>query len=435
MWRHAARPRPGWERIVTEQGLVFPTTRTPDGGTVPYWNESAWYEVTLDEVEMLEAATEELWALCLDAVAHMATSLSDERLGLPAGSLELVRESVRREDPAVYARFDLAYGADGTVKMLEINGDTPTGLVETGVAQWRWIEDVLPEIDQWNSLHDRLVDRWRQLRASGALDGDRVHFLYELGVDGAYDDGEIEMTTHYLMDCAVQAGLTAMAHPIAEVGWNPDTRDFRDVHDQPIRNAFKLYPWEAMLADEFGRHLLERHEERPVRWLEPAWKMLLSTKALLPVLWERNPGHRLLLPAYFDEPGELTDWVRKPLHGREGDNVHVHLADGTDVARPGTYGDEGFVYQQYAPLPVYDGNYVVLGSWVVGGEAAGMIVRESDEMVTDYYSRVVPHAISDGLSPDDATVRAWLAGRVGPEAPRLTAAPQDAAGDPGVGNR
>jgi glutathionylspermidine synthase len=420
MWRHAARPRPDWERIVTEQGLIFPTTRTPDGGTVPYWNEAAWYEVTLDEVEMLEAATEELWALCLDAVAHMATSMTDERLGLPAGSLDLVRESVRRGDPAVYARFDLAYGADGTVKMLEINGDTPTGLVETGVAQWRWIEDVLPEIDQWNSLHDRLVDRWRELRASGALDGDRVHFLYELGAEGAYDDGEIEMTTHYLMDCAVQAGLTAMAHPISEVGWNPDSRDFRDVHDEPVRNAFKLYPWEAMLADEFGRHLLDRDEKRPVRWLEPAWKMLLSTKALLPVLWERNPGHRLLLPAYFDEPGELTDWVRKPLHGREGDNVHVHLADGTDVEMPGTYGAEGFVYQQYAPLPVYGGNYVVLGSWVVGGEAAGMIVRESDEMVTDYFSRVVPHAISDGLSPDDATVQQWLAGRVGPEAPRLS---------------
>jgi glutathionylspermidine synthase len=246
-----------------------------------------------------------------------------------------------------------------------------------------------------------------------------VHFLYDLGEGEAYDGGEMEMTVHYLMDCAVQAGLTVMAHPIAQVGWNPDTRDFRDAHDRPIRNAFKLYPWEQMLAEDFGRLLLDGAEARPVRWLEPAWKVLLSTKAILPVLWERHPGHRLLLPAYFDGPRDLTDWVAKPLHGREGDGIRIHLSDGHEVTMPGVYGDEGWVYQEYAPLPVYGGNYVVLGSWVVGGEAAGMLVRESDDMVTDYFSRVVPHAISDGLSPDDAQVQEWLAGRVSAQAPTL----------------
>ncbi|KQP65473.1 glutathionylspermidine synthase family protein [Nocardioides sp. Leaf285] len=419
MWRHASRPRPEWERIVTEQGLIFPVTPTPEGRTVPYWNESAWYEVTLDEVELLEAATEELWAMCVDAAGHMAATMTDERLGLPPGSLALVRRSIERGDPAVYARFDLAYGAEGSVKMLEINGDTPTGLVETGVVQWRWIEDVMTDIDQWNSVHDRLVARWRDLLVSGELEGDHLHFLYDLGGEGEYDGGEMEMTVHYLMDCAVQAGWTVMAHPIGEVGWNPDTRDFRDVHDRPIRNAFKLYPWEDMLGEEFGRLLLDEAETTPVRWFEPAWKVLLSTKAILPVLWERNPGHRLLLPAYFDEPRDLEEWVAKPLHGREGDNVTVHLADGHEQTKPGPYGAEGFVYQRYYPLPVYGGNYVVLGSWVVDGQAAGMIVRESDGMVTDYFSRVVPHAISDGLSPDDATVRGWLATRTPVTPPSL----------------
>ncbi len=85
MWRHSIKPRPDWERIVTEQGLVFPVTELPDGTKRPYWNESAWYEVTGDEVDMLEAATEELWAMCVDAAGHMAATMSDQRLGLPAG--------------------------------------------------------------------------------------------------------------------------------------------------------------------------------------------------------------------------------------------------------------------------------------------------------------------------------------------------------------
>lgn len=419
MWRHRIRPRPDWERIVTEQGLVFPTTQRPDGSTVPYWNESAWYELTLDEVETLEAATEELWSMCVDAAAVMAATMTDQRLGLPPGSLDVVRRSIERQDPSLYARFDLAYGPDGSIKMLEVNGDTPTGLVETGVAQWRWLEDVMPDLDQWNSVHDRLVAAWQRLRAAGAFDTDKVHFVYDLGEGDTYDGGELEMTVHYLMDTAMQAGLVTMGHPIVEVGWNPETRDFRDAHDLPIRNAFKLYPWEDMLSQAFGRHLVDQAEARPVRWLEPAWKMLLSTKALLAVLWERHPGHRLLLPAYLDEPRDLTEWVAKPLHGREGDNIRIHLDDGTpDLEMPGDYGPEGWVYQAYTQLPVYEGNHVVLGSWIVDGQAAGMIVRESDGPVTDYFSRVVPHVISDTLSPDSAQVQAWLSERVGPEAPR-----------------
>lgn len=422
MWRHRIRPRAEWERIVTEQGLVFPTTSRPDGSTVPYWNESAWYELTLEEVETLESATEELWAMCLDAASFMASpgsGMTDQRLGLPAGSMEVIRRSMERRDPALYARFDLAYGPDGSIRMLEINGDTPTGLVETGVVQWRWLEEVMPDLDQWNSVHDRLVNAWRRLRTSGVLTGSEVHFLYDLGEGEAYDGGEMEMTIHYLMDTAVQAGLATFAHPMAMVGWNPDDREFRDVNDYRITNAFKLYAWEVLLGEPFGRHIVEQREREPVRWFEPAWKALLSTKALLPVLWERNPGHRLLLPAYFDGPHDLTDWVAKPLHGREGDNIRIHLADSVeDIVMPGDYGAEGFVYQAYTDLPVYEGNHVVLGSWIIDNEAAGMVVRESDGPVTDYFSRVVPHVISDTLGPDDAQVQAWLLERVGPDTPR-----------------
>jgi glutathionylspermidine synthase len=406
VWRHAAQPRAGWRDIVTEQGLVFPDTHLPGGGTTPYWNEAAWYEFTLEEVERMESATEELWPMCVEAVTKMATDLTDERLGLPRGTLQLVRESITRGDPSVYARFDLWFDGDRP-KMLELNGDTPTGLVETGVVQWKWLESELPDNDQWNSVHERLVERWHQLDADRALPGHAVHFFYAEG-DAT---GEEEMTTIYMQDCAAQAGLMTYAHPIQDVGWNPKLGQFLDRDGRPVQSAFKLYPWEAMLAEEFGEVLLRRQEARPVRWVEPAWKVLMSTKALLPVLWEMHPDHPLLLPSYRDHPHDLTDWVAKPLWGREGDNIRVHLSDGTETVQPGAYAHDDVVYQQWCPLPSFDGNRAVVGSWVVDGQAAGMIVRESDGPITDYYSRAVPHAIGDGLMPDAGTQQMWRAER------------------------
>ena len=415
MWRHTAQPRDGWRDIVTQQGLVFPDTQLPGGGTAPYWNEGAWYEFTLDEVERMEAATEELWPMCVEAATKLATDATDERLGLPAGTLDLVRHSVRRAEPSIYARFDFWFDGD-LPKMLELNGDTPTGLLETGVVQWKWLETELPDNDQWNSVHERLVDRWRALDRAGLLPKHAVHFLYAEGDD----TGEEEMTTHYMQDCAAQGGLLTYAHPIHEVGYNSRLKQFLDRDGRQIRSAFKLYPWEAMVAEEFGEVLLRHEEQEPVRWIEPVWKVLMSTKALLPVLWELYPDHPLLLPSYRDHPHDLDEWVAKPLWGREGDNIRVHLADGTDTVQPGAYGDDDVVYQQWCPLPDFDGNRAMIGSWVVDGQAAGMLVRESDGPITDYYSRAVPHAIGDGLMPDAGTMQEWRAERiVSRTAPRL----------------
>jgi glutathionylspermidine synthase len=157
--------------------------------------------------------------------------------------------------------------------------------------------------------------------------------------------------------------------------------------------VFKLYPWEWLVADRFGSRLLDLAlSGRGPLWIEPPWKMLLSNKALLAALWHLYPNHPNLLPAYLNEPGPLKEWVAKPLHGREGDNIKIH-APGISLEQPGGYGREGWCYQQYQPLPDFDGNHPVLGLWVVDGESVGCGIRESDGPITDYFCRFVPNTI------------------------------------------
>jgi glutathionylspermidine synthase len=390
MKRKLSSPRPGWQDIIKRQGLLFSRTVKTDGSEIQYWNEGAYYEFSSAEVDMLENVTEELHGMCLAAARHLATGEMGT-LGIGAEALALAAASLEQEDPAVYGRFDLAYDGVRPPKMLEYNADTPTGLIEASIVQWYWLQDVKPENDQWNGIHEALIAAWTKQAATQGGSG-TLHVAHT----EVEESGEDWLTAAYMRDVADQAGWNTVGINMSDIGWDHERKLFVDLDEQPIRTMFKLYPWELMMREEFGRQVLAHPST--VRWYEPAWKMLLSNKALLAALWKLYPDHPNLLPAYLDEPHGLSEWVAKPLHGREGDNIVVFTADGT-YSQPGNYGAEGWCYQQWYPLPDFDGNHPVLGTWVVDGESVGVGVRESDGYITDYFCRFVPNII-DAPAPD-----------------------------------
>lgn len=203
------------------------------------------------------------------------------------------------------------------------------------------------------------------------------------------------MTVAYLRETAQQAGLDTEALSVEQIGWDKLTGRFVDERLRFIRSCFKLYPWEWLTTDRFGPQVLDTLDNGggtgSTCWIEPAWKMLLSNKALLAILWELNPDHPNLLPAYLDGPRELAldgGYVSKPLLGREGAGVTVHEPGHPPVVR-----QKACCYQELAPLPDFDGNRVVLGAWVVENEAAGLGIRESAGPITDEYARFLPHVI------------------------------------------
>ncbi|MEV7201119.1 glutathionylspermidine synthase family protein [Streptomyces griseoluteus] len=393
MERRTITPRPDWQRTVEEQGIVYPLTRHPDGSLRPYWDESAHYVFSLPEVEALEETVEELHTMCLAAAGHLVEHgrLADLGITDPRVAAAVTESWHRRAElPSLYGRFDLHYDGTGPAKMLEYNADTPTSLVEAASAQWFWMEERFPGADQWNSLHERLVDTWR--KQAGLLPPGPLHFAHS----SADELGEDLMTVAYLKETAEQAGLDTDWLSMEEIGWDTLSGRFVDNRLRFIRAIFKLYPWEWLTTDEFAGHVLDTLDNGggtgSTLWIEPAWKMLLSNKALLAILWELYPGHPSLLPAYLDGPRELaatTGYAAKPLLGREGEGVTLHPPGSPAPPAP----VETCCYQALAPLPVFDGNHVVLGAWVVGDEAAGLGIRESSGLITDSYARFLPHVI------------------------------------------
>lgn len=383
MRRLAVPPRPDLARRAEALGFTLYRESGP-----PYWDESACYAFTLRQIERdLEAPTAELHQMALDVVDR---ACRDEailrRLRIPEPAWESVRASWRGREASLYGRFDFSYDGSNPAILLEYNADTPTALYEAAVFQWTWLEDLIAsghlpgEADQFNSIHDKLVARLGDLGAA------RLHFA------GLRDNAEDALCLDYLEDCAVQAGLATAALDMAQIGLK-DGR-FVDAGDAPVETLFKLYPWEWLWAEPFGREAAMRE----TRFVEPAWKAVLSNKGLLALLHEMDPRHPNIAPAFFDDDprrGALGKrFAKKPLLSREGANVS--LIDGADSAsEPGPYGAEGFVLQALAPLPDFSGRRPVVGSWVVGDAAAGLGLREGDGPITTDAARFVPHAILD----------------------------------------
>ena len=82
---------------------------------------------------------------------------------------------------------------------------------------------------------------------------------------------------------------------------------------------------------------------------------------------------------------------RKPIYSREGANVQVLDAGRVVAETDGGYGAEGFVYQGYVEMPTFEGNYPVIGSWVIASQPAGIGIREDATPITRDTSRFVPH--------------------------------------------
>jgi glutathionylspermidine synthase len=393
MKRQKIPARPNWQEQLQAIGFTF--YNLPSEGGRPYWNETTGYCFTPAEVEQLEAATKELFDRCLDAVDYVITNKKFADFAIPESYWEAITASWNRDDPTIYGRFDLAYDGKTPPKLLEFNADTPTSLIESSVAQWHWVCDTFGgKADQFNSLHEKLITQWRWLREDHLKlpKGARLHLasVHDAG------DGKLVIedydTVSYMAETAQLAGFDTKQIFMEEIGW--DGEQFVDGDAVPIERCFKLYPWEWIAREPFADKILESIDK--TMWLEPLWKMILSNKQLLVVLWQLFPNHPNLLPAFNNAQAFAgKPHVKKPKLSREGANVVIYDTKGAIVEQmPGDYGSDGYVYQAFAPLAQLDGKKAVIGSWIVGDEPAGIDIRETSSFITGDLAEFVPHFVT-----------------------------------------
>ncbi|GLQ92832.1 glutathionylspermidine synthase family protein [Dyella acidisoli] len=385
MRRVVVDPRPDWQVTAARYGFRFHSVNGE-----PYWDESAYYAFTLQQIERdIEAPTGELHQMAMSLISEIVASEAlMTKLAIPAPYWDWIAESWRHRQPHLYGRMDLVYEGNGPVKLYELNYDTPTSVYEAAFFQWIWLEEqqqrgvLSQQADQYNQLQELLILAFATIGKSL-----RRPFYFTAVRNSLEDQGTIE----YLRDCAIQAGVHAEMIAIEDIGLSRKG-SFTDLQDKVIGTLFKLYPLEHLFTDQYGSYL----PRSGLQLIEPPWKAVLSNKGIMPLLWGRHPDHPYLLPAFFDEaPTEPLPpgWVRKPLFSREGANVQITLPDGECISSPGRYTQCPVIRQAFHPLPRFEGGYPLIGSWVVGDTPAGMGIREDATLITRDTSRFVPHVI------------------------------------------
>lgn len=387
MKRLRVKPRENYEERLTEVGFNYYNLKSDDD--TDYWQESVMYGFSEREIDFIQESTQELHNMAIDMVSRIVKSGDyPEYFELNDIAKELIEQSWRNGDPCMYGRFDLAYNGKD-LKMLEYNGDTPTSLLEGSVAQWDHIQEApgIPDElrDQYNLIDETLVEGWARNFKNA-----QVHFA--ASNEAGFEDWG---NTVYMMDAALRAGVKVKDISMQDIGLDNNGR-FLDLDNVEMRNVFKLYPWEYMVKEQFAESL----KTSTTRWIEPAWKMLLSNKAMLVDMWKYNPNHPLLLETYASNEGLTGRYAKKAIHGREGANVYQtmlaagqkvyeNLGQGSKVVDD--YDKWGYVYQEWFELKDHAGNKPIIGSWVIDNKACGMSVREDTNLITGDNAHFASH--------------------------------------------
>ncbi|KAK3281749.1 hypothetical protein CYMTET_10482 [Cymbomonas tetramitiformis] len=463
--------RKNWKYRIEEAGLTF--GKLPGvfwgralygdifGWTDYYWNEEACYNVHSDGMWSIQKASYELHSMCLEAVAEVVEDdMLLQAFGIPQSLWAEVRRSWHAQETDLMGRLDLLWDGKGPPKFAEYNADTPTVLIESASAQRQWLKDKMDEPTlkgkgQFNHIDERLVQAFTCLEAEDLKKPMEIIFSAQ-----SYDKffKEERQTTKYIQAAAALAGCSSKFIGLEHL---QSQGNLLPIHHEVRKIIWKMYPYEWLSQEDLGQYVVQDHlvhAEGRVRWMEPAWKLILSSKAILPYLWSKHPDHPNLLPAYFTaeemvaqskEAKHLSsEWVAKPMFGREGQGLTysdyngqwwtelssmvggpAHQFDdwwaGTmrnslkdhPVWHPRETEDEKHadqlwytgwpVYQEYHAPARLMGRTVITSCWVIRGQPCGACFREDSDRTTNNNSCFVPHVVTPASkwvedSPDAA---------------------------------
>lgn len=358
----------------------------------PYWIDQV-VGMNREIYEELEQASRKLW-LVLDRTARYIHGKHDlyQLIGIPAILWDLIDLLPMPEEGVIsrYARFDFAISQDGTIKMLELNADTPTGYVEASIAT-PW----LCHLAGVTSVNDKMKDL---VSSAWAIEQPDTVACVAYG-SHLEDSGTIEAL-------AKHSGLELQVEDCLQL-W-VDNGILRNGQGNAIRRMFALYPKEWMAHDDGGEALAYAIEKGHLHLFNSVHSILLQSKGLQAAAWglhelgvlfddqERETIERYMLPTY-NKPVFDGDFVSKSMFGREGGSVKMFDQAGQLEIEDQEAFDTSelfpVVYQRRTELSrihtAAGELFLLVGMFMINGETGGLLGRAGGP-ITGNSSHFIP---------------------------------------------
>lgn len=343
-----------------------------------YWLDQlvTMNQETYDE---LEQASAKLWRILDRTVRYVHGNRHlYELIGIPDILWDMLDICPLPEEGLIsrYARFDYAVAHDGSIKLYELNADTPTGYVEASVVTpWMCQE---AGVDSPNAQMAGLL-----AKAWGVEQPDTAACIaYGQHLE---DSGTIEaLVRHSGLDIAcVDCLELTIDHGVV-----------KDGSGREIKRMFALYPKEWMAVDDGGDALAYAVETGKLTLFNGPHSILLQSKGLIAAAWglyelgllydeeERETIEKYILPTY-NKPVFSGSYVSKSMFGREGGSVQMFDSSGELEIKD----EDGFdtselfpsVYQLRANLPEIDtvagSRRLLTGMFMINGQPCGLLGR------------------------------------------------------------
>ena len=282
------------------------------------------------------------------------------------------------------------------MKLLEFNADTFSLLPETVQIQ----PEITKSLKQVKSpasyqTFDHLVAAFKELLRRYP---DRDPSILFSGVGYEEDTLNLEV----LRQAARQAGFEiAQQVDLPQVIFDENDGIFVELGPDRFQQYdffFKMIPWEFICYEEPEMlTLLDpiiRNKKAIV--INPAFTMLLQSKAMLPMLSERYSTKSIIPAASFDDDvfDEKKPYVGKPIFGRMGENIEMYDKDGELLlANDGDYGDFPYIYQETVEMNTDSRSYRYQPSVYWIQQASGICVRRQDDLAIDDDAEFVAHIV------------------------------------------
>jgi glutathionylspermidine synthase len=355
----------------------------------PYFIISSSFE------NKIKKATEDINNMFLKALEYILSSEDEmKKFNVNKKFWDIIRNSWKKfpKDYTFSGRLDFGFSSDGEeVKLFEYNTGCCGYLYETSFLQKKLYESYIDSngFCPGRNLIERMVEVWENLLH--LTNSEIIYFVVDKEVD---EIRLIEVISKILNKSGIKT-KTCLAAEGLYVG---DDYYIYDDEKRRVNVIYKTYSWNTVFNKILNneKNLFVDILTNPnIVVIEPMWRTLLGNKAMLPIVYKLFPDSPYLLPTTFDPSDEIfkdeDEIVEKSLIGRG--SYDVRIVDKKEVRA-----FDNCIYQKKYETFSDEGYFYVMGSWIVGNEYGGLIIRHSKDIITSFNTTFTPVRVYDDIN-------------------------------------